>query len=261
MLDPGELAAVAASFGVDDTQVIRDHLISHVLHALEQLAQPVTFFGGTALHRCHFPTAERGGRLSEDIDLYGPARRRTAQVLEDELPRILHREFPGCRWDPRPTQVKAVQSASLVTREGVRLRIQLLPTANHGYAHWPTEVRPVDMRYRDVAPTEMRVPTLAAFAGMKTCAWHDRKAARDLYDLAALARVGALDTSAAALVRQMTGYPVAPHFFDQQPPGDWANQLAHQVRDLPSPASCLAAVRDAYGQVLGWANHGLDEPR
>jgi predicted nucleotidyltransferase component of viral defense system len=51
MLDPRELAEIAAAFGVADEQVRRDHLISHVLAALSDLGAPVVFFGGTGLAR------------------------------------------------------------------------------------------------------------------------------------------------------------------------------------------------------------------
>jgi Nucleotidyl transferase AbiEii toxin, Type IV TA system len=60
----------------------------------------VTSFGGTALHRCHFPAPDAGGRLSEDIDLCALERRQVAEALDGELPRLLRREFPGCTWNP-----------------------------------------------------------------------------------------------------------------------------------------------------------------
>ncbi len=66
ILDPGELEAVRAEFGVADIQVRRDHLISHALAAIASIdAAEIEFFGGTALCRTHLPHH----RLSEDIDL------------------------------------------------------------------------------------------------------------------------------------------------------------------------------------------------
>jgi len=47
MLDPRELEEVAAAFGVADAQVRRDHLISHILAAVADLALTITFFGKT----------------------------------------------------------------------------------------------------------------------------------------------------------------------------------------------------------------------
>ncbi|OLZ56147.1 nucleotidyl transferase AbiEii/AbiGii toxin family protein [Amycolatopsis keratiniphila] len=109
MLDPAELIATADAFGVAETQVKRDHLISHVLVALDQLDQPIVFFGGTALARTWLPNPSTGGRLSEDIDLYTAERKKVADVLQ-ELPRLLRREFPGARWDPSPADVPATAS-------------------------------------------------------------------------------------------------------------------------------------------------------
>jgi predicted nucleotidyltransferase component of viral defense system len=52
VLDPDQLQAVAETFGVDDAQVRRDHLISHLLAAISaEAAEEIVFFGGTALAR------------------------------------------------------------------------------------------------------------------------------------------------------------------------------------------------------------------
>jgi hypothetical protein len=66
VLDPAEEIATTERFGVARDQVLRDHLISHLLAALsEHCRDQVVFFGGTALSRTFVPD----GRLSEDIDL------------------------------------------------------------------------------------------------------------------------------------------------------------------------------------------------
>jgi predicted nucleotidyltransferase component of viral defense system len=56
-LDPAEAAAVRDRFGVADSQVLRDHAISHVLAALSAAgrADALLFIGGTALSRTHLP--------------------------------------------------------------------------------------------------------------------------------------------------------------------------------------------------------------
>jgi hypothetical protein len=41
VLDPRELAEVAAAFGVSDAQVRRDHLISHILAGMADVASQV----------------------------------------------------------------------------------------------------------------------------------------------------------------------------------------------------------------------------
>lgn len=71
MLEHDELIAVADQFGVAEEHVRRDHLISHVLASLSQIAPDVLFVGGTALARTHLANPAAGGRLSEDIDCEG----------------------------------------------------------------------------------------------------------------------------------------------------------------------------------------------
>ena len=255
MLDPEEAANVEITYGVPTFQVNLDHMISHVLNAIAGLDLPLTFFGGTALARTHLADPDAGGRLSEDIDLYSSTRRKIAIALDDHLPRLLRREFPGSRWDPPLSAVRPVQAGQLVSRGGLRVRIQLLDShgGHHDLARWPTEIRAVDLRYSD-APRGvlLRVPTLPASAAMKTAAWVDRRAARDLYDLSGLARIGALDEDAATLFRRATGMRVSPHMFDTLPPLAWETQLAHQTRRLPPARQCLTEVRNAYAKALRW---------
>lgn len=248
MLDPDELADVAAEFGVDDEQVRRDHLISHVLHALADICpDQLLFFGGTALARTYLPD----GRLSEDIDLSCPNRAAVAASVQDGLIRALRREFPSADWAVPPVGLRDVEPALLQTRDGLNVRIQLL-AAEHRF-DWPTELRAIDVRYADVPATALQVPTLPAFVAMKTVAWADRHAERDLYDLAALADLGAIDEQAAELAAAATGVRVAPHMFDRAPSDrQWAEQLTHQTRRLPDPVECLNRVRTAYNNVLRW---------
>lgn len=258
MIDSVELADVAAAFGVADAQVRHDHLISHALAAIAGLGQPLTFFGGTALARTHISDPTAGARLSEDIDLYSPDRRRVAEILDDQLPSLLRREFPGTTWDPPLSAVRAVDPAELASREGMRVRIQLLDSGggHQDLARWPTEVRTIDLRYRDLPDrATLRVPTLAAFAAMKTIAWADRHTARDLYDLARIAGIGGLTRDVATQVRQATGWSVLPGLFSSLPPMDWAAQLGHQTATLPTAEQCLVDVHQAFATALDWPSH------
>ncbi|GHH62958.1 nucleotidyl transferase AbiEii/AbiGii toxin family protein [Lentzea cavernae] len=253
MLDLEELTEVADLFGVAEEQVRRDHLISHVLAGLPEIAPDVLFVGGTALARTHLADPAAGGRLSEDIDLWTPDRSSVATALDERLPRLLGREFPRTYWDPplRATR-SAVEPAVLVAASNLRVRVQLL---DHGdWASWPSETVRIETRYSDITSVVMlKVPTLQAFAAMKTLAWADRHAARDLYDLARLAELGALTSEAAELVRSATGVSVQKYEFASLPSGlGWKSQLAHQTSELPPPQWCLQAVRDAYGKAVGW---------
>ena len=255
MLDPRELAEVAAAFGVSDAQVRRDHLISHILVAMADLVLPVTFFGGTALARTHLSDPDAGARLSEDIDLYTPQRRATVAVLDERLPQRLRREFPGTRWDPTLSAVRSTEPGQLVTRDGLRVRVQLLDSSreHHDLAHWLTEDRAVTLRYSDLpGAAKLQVPMLESFAAMKTIAWADRRAARDLYDLAGLAARGALTADVAARVHRATGWRVTRQTLRVSPASNWDIQLAHQTRILPTAQRCLDTVLRSYAQALGW---------
>jgi predicted nucleotidyltransferase component of viral defense system len=255
MLEGDELADIAAAFGVAEDQVRRDHLISHLLHALAQLRLPVVFFGGTALSRTYLRDPSSGARLSEDIDLYTAERKEAAAALDERLPRLVRREFPRIRWEPTISSVRSADAAQLVTPDGIRVRLQLLDSGRHhrDYATWPTRETEVHLRYRDVPATAMMsTPTLAAFVAMKTVAWADRRAARDLYDLAGLARIRALTREAADLVKLATGLTVGRSLFTPTPMSDWETQLVHQTLSLPPARQCLDDVSLAYAEALNW---------
>lgn len=91
------------------------------------------------------------------------------------------------------------------------------------------------MRYADAPAVEMTVPTRAAFSAMKTLAWADRRAPRDLADLAALAELGAFDPVGAALVAGMGGWRPPSSAFDQLPDNRAAPRLAPRPEPAASP--------------------------
>ena len=256
MLEPEELAVTATAFGgVPEDQVRRDHLISHVLRAIADMkALPhsaVVFFGGTALARTLISDPAAGARLSEDVDLYTADRKTIAPLLDHGIPRLLRREYPGATWDPALSDIRTVDSARLVTAEGLSVKIQLVDIAD--FAHWPTKSRSVLLRYTDLPDSvTLPVPTPDSFGGMKTAAWHDRHTARDLYDLAGLAEIGALTAEAAALFAKVCGVSVGPHMFRRLPPFDWEAALAHQTGVLPAASECLSRVYAAYSTALEW---------
>jgi hypothetical protein len=182
--------------------------------------------------------------MSEDVDLYADDRRAVVRRLTDDLPEALRREFPRLRWEPAPDAVRQPGYALLVPDGGLPVRVQVLDGG--GYRYWPTERRPVDVRYADVPPVELVVPTRAAFAGMKLYAWADRRAPRDLYDLWALALLGAVDAEAVAVFTAAVGYRPSPSSFDRWPdPEQWRVELAHQTAVLPEPEEAAAVVREA----------------
>jgi predicted nucleotidyltransferase component of viral defense system len=254
MLDPTEVQTVAEQFGVSPGQIARDHLISHLLAALStHAADQVIFFGGTALARSLLPE----GRLSEDIDLIAQGSRRdVAAHLHATLPRALRREYPDLRWDPALTQVREAEPAVLHSSQGLTVRIQLLSPV--GYPPWPVHRVDLTQRYSDAPPAQLTVPTAPAFAASKTTAWYHRAAARDLYDLWALATHNHLSAEAAELFARHgpTNRPPTPELFRTAPRQDqWLRDLGGQLRLAVTAAQALTAVREHWATATETLTH------
>ncbi len=127
------------------------------------------------------------------------------------------------------------------------IKVQLLRSAH--YEPWPTEERAIQQRYSDAPQATLRVPTLAAFAGWKTTAWVERGSPRDLYDLWALANVGALNAESAALFAEHgpINKPPRSWMFGKAPAAaEWQSQLASQTRLTVSADEALSVVRTAW---------------
>ncbi|MFI1919244.1 nucleotidyl transferase AbiEii/AbiGii toxin family protein [Nocardia sp. NPDC020380] len=243
-----ERADIASRFGVSAAQVQRDYLISLVLaHLAERHAESVLFIGGTALARTHLPD----GRLSEDIDLIALGRRtEIADRLTRDLPRAALRRFGRLKWRPALTEVSGSDAAYLMSDdESIILKIQLL--SRIGMPSWPTESKVLVQRYRDAPEAMLRVPTRSAFVAGKTLAWCDRGAARDLWDLWALANIDAIDGDAAELFRRYgpTNKVPQPWQFATAPTErQWHAQLAGQTRLTVSAQDALEIVSAAWEQ-------------
>lgn len=249
VLDPTQLQDVAARFGVDEAQVRRDHLISHLLAAISsEEADEVVFFGGTALARSVVPD----GRLSEDVDLLATGTRSAiATRLTAAIPRALRREFPRLTWDPALTAVQEPAPAVLRGQEGTSVRIQLLSAS--GYPRWPTEEVNLVQRYSDAPPARLRVPTAPALAAAKAVAWHDRHASRDLWDLWALAERGHLGDEAARLYARLGPTNRSPDPNDYTTPPDqarWERDLGAQTRLTITAAQAADLVAEAWRRVI-----------
>jgi predicted nucleotidyltransferase component of viral defense system len=248
-MNADERAEVAQQFGVAPEQVERDHLISHLLAFLSQnLSERIHFIGGTALARTHLPE----GRLSEDIDLIAiDDRKAVAQDLDAGLPRALARTHGRLTLEPSLSGVANTVAATLRSATGMVVRIQLLSA--RGRVLWPTERRALEQRYQDAPAAELIVPTLPAFAASKTATWADRRAPRDLWDLWALTRIGAVDAAALELYRRFgpTNQPPG-HYLFETPPSDaeWQSQLAGQTRLTVNAADALGAVREAWARLV-----------
>lgn len=249
VLDPDERDSIATQFGVPAEQVVRDHLISHLLAFLSRnFGDRIHFIGGTALARTHLPD----GRLSEDIDLIAIGRRKdVARDLDAALPVPWHAPTGGLPSGPALGTTADTLPVLVRTEDGRSVRLQLLSA--HDRVVWPTEPRDLHQRYNDAPAARLLVPTLPAFAASKTATWADRLAPRDLWDLWALARLGAIDANATSLFRRFgpTNRGPAPHIFQRAPSdSEWRAQLAGQTRLTVSATEALAIVRDAWREAV-----------
>lgn len=248
-LSQTDLDKETARFGVADEQVRRDHAISHILAAISKhLRDEVIFFGGTALSRTHLVHA----RLSEDIDLIALGNRTlVAERLIRTVDDVLLRTHGRLTWSPSFT-THDIEPAVVETPTGIAIRLQLL--AGQGYQRWPTELRDIEQRYRDAPPAKLIVPTIESFAGWKTATWHDRGAARDLYDLWALAERNSITREAADLFAKYgpTGTPPREFMFAKPPTEtEWMAALSAQTRLEVTAVDALAAVRNAWSRAVG----------
>jgi hypothetical protein len=246
-VDRDERDEIARFFGVAPEQVERDHLISYVLAFLSaNFGERIQFIGGTALARTHLPD----GRLSEDVDLIAlDDRKAVAADLDAALPRALARTHGRLTLDPPLIGLADADAAMLRSAAGISVRIQLLSARDR--VLWPTKRRNLEQRYRDAPAAELIVPTLPAFAASKTATWADRRAPRDLWDLWALSRIGAIDAAASELYRRFgpTNQPPADHLFKTGPTdAQWQTQLAGQTRLTTTAAEALATVRDSWAR-------------
>lgn len=192
-------------------------------------------------------------RLSEDVDLIALGRRTDiAGRLKKSINDALLRTHGRLTWSP-PFTARDVEPAIVETPTGIAIRVQLLARA--GYQPWPTELRDVEQRYGDAPPAKLMVPTIESFAGWKTAAWHDRGAARDLYDLWALADRALITRGAADLFAKYGPTGTRPReFMFANPPSEmeWKASLSGQTRLEVTAAEALEAVRSAW-------SHAVDE--
>ena len=249
-LQRDDLERVSRIFNVDETQVLRDHAISHVLAGLStEMLDELLFFGGTALSRTHLVN----GRLSEDIDLIALTDRCEAiSRFKSVVERSLQRVHGRVTWASDFSAKNDVAPALATTPDGVSLKVQLLGRA--GYTIWPSEIRPLTQRYADAAPAQMRVPTRDAFVGWKTTAWADRKASRDLWDLWALSEASPFTDETVSVFKRFGPTGTAPKswmFRDVPSIVDWHTDLGGQTDLNVEPVAAMKSVRRAWAAATG----------
>ncbi len=243
MISDREVSRAAARLGVPEGQVRRDHLLSHLIRGLKDVPG-IVFVGGTALNRTYLSDA----RLSEDIDLH---LLNGGSGIVDELLDAVRLEFPDLSIQTQ-SRYGDVTTAILAS-EDLRVQVQLV-SFRHDWARLPTRSALVRLRYGDLdGAVELRIPTTSAFVAMKIAAFVDRRAARDLFDLAQLARLDLVDTTSLDLTKQLLGRRPVPAEFALPPSNEeWRIELSHQVKELGTPEDALTTVRSALAELLDW---------
>ena len=234
MLDFNEAAEVQKLFASTQTQVRRDHAISHVLTALQDIHSEMIFFGGTALARTYLTQ----GRLSEDIDLYSSNRQSLCRDI-DELPEMIEQEFPRATWDRLPSLTTDSQSALLICDSSIQIKVQVVDSRKGGWSKVPTALTEIHQRYSDVSSSQLLVPTFDGFVAMKALAWFDRRSARDLFDLEGLSYKGEVTQGARELIDQIKGFRLSKEMMMGRVVGLWHEELAHQTKLDKSEEECL----------------------
>ncbi len=245
MLELGELLHVQRLFSSSELQVRRDHAISYILAAIQNLRSEMVFYGGTALSR----TLLTDGRLSEDIDLYTEDRKKLCQEL-DEIPDLIEQEFPEANWQKLPSQLRDAESTNLSCGSAIQVKVQVVDSNSRGWQKVPVEITEIFQRYSDAPRTKLCVPTFNGFVAMKASAWFDRHAARDLFDLEGLSRKGEVTENAKDLVQSLRGYRLTETMLEGRVTGNWTQELAGQTKLTVSEEECLSRVLQWWGTSL-----------
>ena len=242
MLDIAELLQIQSLFSSSELQVRRDHAISHILAAIQDLKSEAVFYGGTALSR----TFLTDGRLSEDIDLFTADRKKLCGAL-DEIPDLIEQEFPEANWQKTPSQLRDAGSTNLSCGSAIQVKVQIVNSHPRGWQKVPVESTEIFQRYSDVPRTRLWVPTFDGFVAMKALAWFDRHAARDLFDLDALSRRGEVTEKAKELVQSLRGYRLTEAMVEGKVVGNWTQELAGQTKLEVTERECLSRVLEWWG--------------
>lgn len=251
MIDADEVREAVARWGTTSEQILKDHVISHLLDALRDI-NGIVFFGGTALNRTFLSS-----RLSEDIDLYlDPSDRAVPDDVVHHLIDHTKREFPDFQVDTAAREAD-VRTYSATT-ESHRVQIQFVGPRPE-YRHVGMTRNSVELRYSDLPESVPLVtPTLVGFYALKTAAFEERHFERDLFDLAGLARIGAINTDALDALRTLRGAgPTRWMYQDSRAPDprSWEVALAHQTGAPGDPRDAMTRVREALEAAGAWGEH------
>jgi len=249
VITANEIAEWAARLGVAEQQVRHDHLVSHLIAGLEGIDR-VVFFGGTALSRTYL----EGRRLSEDIDLYLDPRQPPDQgAVVEQIQEASQREFPGLSIESARRQSDV--TTYVATHADLSVMLQVVG-ARPEHRAYETDEAAVSLRYSDLQTSiGLLVPNVVSFGAMKLGAYEDRRAARDLFDLAGLVTISGLTAQSLAILKQARGVgPIKHRYADQLRPTDseWQTQLSHQTKALGDPREALEVVRAKLVEIGAW---------
>ncbi len=248
MIETDEVRRAVARWGTAPEQILKDHVVSHVLHGLRDV-EGLVFYGGTTLNRSFL-----SDRLSEDIDLFLDPN--TPAVPDDvvaHLIRQMRREFPDLQVESAARE--ADRRRYLLGTESHRVQVEFVgPRSDHRSV--AVESNTVELRYSDLPESvSLATPTLAGFFALKTSAFEERRLERDLFDLAGLARIGAITGPALEALRALRGTgPTQWMYQDDQAPDQraWEVALAHQTGGPGDPARVISSVREALIAAGAW---------
>lgn len=244
-----EARATASMFDVETEKIHCDHLACLIIATLaDSSPTPLTFFGGTVLAHTHLAAARlaAGGRLCGELDLLTTNSWQEAADHVDRAITEVLRSRGQVPAEPSRLVGSLATGATVHAGDGGTLRVRLLASS---LPPWPTERCELHRPYSDIPATSMRVPTIDAFVAWKTAAWHEHRMPHDLYDLWALAKVGAITHTATDLYarHEPAGrMPSLDAFLEGPDPDQWERTVGRETRLTVAPDQAAAEVRAAW---------------
>jgi len=176
-----------------------------------------------------------------------------AAVIQDGLTRTKRQVLTDLDWSQAASWQRTLTSVATTNSRPVKVQF-VEPRIREDRI--PTTRAAVALRYSDLPDSViLTVPTAEVFAAMKLMAWHQRQAPRDLYDLAALADIGAITDAAITLTQEVSGTRLDARALDHKLPGSitsrWSEELAHQMGTVSSAEECLERVVRALRSAVG----------
>lgn len=230
MIPQAEIRRRARSRGLQESHILRDYVLNHVLVNISQSFPELVFRGGTALARVYWPDF----RLSEDLDFIAEDRvdnletRLNASVAESS--KRIDRRL-AFRFGP----AKGGWSRSTVESEFGEL---VLDINLNERAYLPVVEKALNLQYSDLnQEVPVRCLSISEILGNKWFMLEDRREPRDLYDLwAALTKFGVPFEMVDRGHRAKYTYPPSREALKaaRQLQEQWETRLRHQLANLPS---------------------------